>query len=659
MSTSPRFAKVLPIAAFHHPLDYIIPEGLSVTVGSIVEVPLGRRTVKGAVMELAENSNLPEAKLKSILQIFAYPPLSKNLLAFIVKAANYNLGASGNFLKMTLSVDAAFEKLKPLPANEDIYAPDFPELSAEQKEAADKLRSKISNGFSVTLLDGVTGSGKTEVYLSAAAKVIESGMQAIIMVPEISLTVQLLEKFRKRFGFTPTEWHSGLTPARRRDNWRRIINGDARIIVGARSALFLPYKAPGLLVVDEEHDHSYKQDEGGIYHARDMSVLRALEEKIPVLLISATPSIETYTNCKNGRYERIILQNRFREYQMPKVELVDLRSDKLKYGEWISSKLKQRIAATMQTGQQVLLYLNRRGFAPLTLCRKCGHRHNCPDCAAWLVYHRTKNKLECHYCGYSCAMPTSCSACGDTENIVMCGPGAERLEDEVRQSFPNARLLTVTSDTVGTHKKITEMINKVTSGEVDIIIGTQMLAKGHHFPALNMVAIIDADSGLGGTDLRAAERTYQMLHQVAGRAGREHENSKVIIQTYMPEHPVLQALAKWDRDGFLEAESTSRMQAGMPPYSRLIAILITGLSEEKVRRAATELSIKAPFIDGVTVLGPVPAPLSQLKKRHRYRFLIKADRRINYGKLITEWLGAVKLSSTIDIKVDVDPYSFL
>ncbi len=651
--------KVLPLGKFSQPYDYIASDICE--AGMVVQIPLGSRTTYGVVWEYPSQSQVKQEKLKEIKHTVPLPPLSSSMRSFLTKAAAYNMGELGNFLKLSFSVESVFSKPSAAEAQQDRGVALVAELSDVQSAAVQYLLEKLSplNGHSTTLIDGVTGSGKTEVYFKAIEKAVESGGQVLVLVPEISLTVQLLEKFKARFGYSPLEWHSALTPARRRENWKKAAYGQARIIVGARSALFLPYPDLKLIVVDEEHEASYKQEEGVTYHARDMAVLRAREEGIACFLVSATPSVETFMNALSGKYGRVRLAERYNPHAMPVVNLVDLRLDKLLPGQWISRTLHDRILKTLEKKQQVLLYLNRRGFAPLTLCRACGSRLNCPDCSTWLVYHRYKNTLSCHYCGFERQMPKICPDCNEPDSLVFCGPGVERLESEVRSSFPNARLLSVTSDTAGNLKQIDSFIGMIEKGEIDIIIGTQMLAKGHHFPSLTLVAAVDADSGLTGGDLRAGERTYQLLHQVAGRAGRGMEGSSVIIQTYMPEHPVMQALKNWDRDGFLHAEVDSRRISGMPPFSRLISILLTGLNEEVVRRAANSLALRIPEHEDFIVLGPVPAPINLMKKRYRYRFLVKAGRGVPTQGIVSAWLKSVAIPSSITLKADVDPYGFL
>ncbi|MGB8273995.1 MAG: primosomal protein N', partial [Alphaproteobacteria bacterium] len=471
------------------------------------------------------------------------------------------------------------------PAN--VPAPDWRrrglDLSPDQCAAADVLAEKVKAGkFSVTLLDGVTGSGKTEVYLDAIAAALADGRQVLVLVPEIALTAQWLERFRARFGAPPVEWHSEVTPASRRRAWRQVAEGRASVVVGARSALFLPFSRLGLIVVDEEQDQSFKQEEGVIYHARDMAVVRASIERIPIVLVSATPSLETMTNVESGRYARVHLPDRFAGAAMPVIEAVDMRRDKPPRQRWLSPRLCAALAETLAAGEQALLFLNRRGYAPLTLCRACGHRMQCPHCTAWLVEHRRERRLRCHHCGFETAEPEACPRCNEAGQLAACGPGVERLADEVAALFPEARVGVMASDTLGGPGAAQDFIRRIENRDFDIVIGTQIVAKGHHFPMLTLVGVVDADLGLSGGDLRAAERTFQLLSQVSGRAGRAERPGRVLLQTYMPEHPVIAALAAGDRDGFYAAESAMRRTLGMPPFGRLAALIVSGADEKAV-----------------------------------------------------------------------------
>jgi len=557
----------------------------------------------------------------------------------------------------------------PLPAAVGFAAPDAarrgPDLSADQTAAAAALCARARDGgYSVTLLDGVTGSGKTEVYLEAVAAALKAGRQVLVLLPEIALSAQWLERFAARFGAPPATWHSEMTAAQRRATWRTVAFGEARIVVGARSALFLPFADLGLIVVDEEHDAAYKQEDGVIYHARDMAVVRARLGALPVVLVSATPSLETVVNLRSGRYESLHLPRRHGGASLPEVRLVDLRRDPPPriegHGQsWLSGALRQAIGETLAENEQVLLFLNRRGYAPLTLCRTCGHRLQCPRCTAWLVEHRLAARLQCHHCGYAAALPEGCPECRAEGTLAACGPGVERLADEVAKLFPMARRAVMASDTLAGPSAAAALLQAVQDREVDLLIGTQVVAKGHHFPYLTLVGVVDADLGLFGGDLRAAERTYQLLHQVAGRAGRAAHPGRVLIQTGEPDHPVMQALATGTRDAFLAIEAETRERAGLPPFGRLAALILSGPDAAAVEAAGVALARQAPHGDGLAVLGPAPAPLAVLRGRHRRRFLVKTRRDIAPQRLIRAWLARVELPRGVRLQVDIDPYSFL
>jgi primosomal protein N' (replication factor Y) len=477
-----------------------------------------------------------------------------------------------------------------------------------------------------------------------------------------------LQRFQERFGVEPAVWHSDISQRQRRLTWRGVAEGDVRVVVGARSALFLPYQKLGLIVVDEEHDSSYKQEEGVIYHARDMAVVRAHIGKIPIVLASATPSLETLTNVESGRYECQKLTERHGAAVLPAVTLIDLRRDPPKRLEglsgsagqsWLSAALRAAIAETLAAGEQVMLYLNRRGYAPLTLCRSCGHRLQCPNCTAWLVEHRLIKRLQCHHCGLTTALPDSCPSCEAKGTLAACGPGVERLGEEVKRLFPAARQATMASDTLTGPAAAAVLVEAVQNGEVDILIGTQIAAKGHHFPKLTLVGVVDGDLGLYGGDLRAGERSFQLLQQVAGRAGRAEHPGRVLVQTAEPEHPVMQALRNGDRDRFMAIEAEQRQRAGLPPFGRLAAVIVTAPDPRLLDEFARGLLRRLPERSGFQVLGPAPAPLAVLRGRHRRRFLVKAPRNAALQDFLRTWLGDVKTPGQLRLRIDVDPYSFL
>ena len=540
-----------------------------------------------------------------------------------------------------------------------------PEFSAAQRAAADALKATVAKGgYTVTLLDGVTGSGKTEVYFEAIADTIRSGRQSLILMPEIALTAQFLDRFALRFGTRPAEWHSELTPRRRARSWAAVAKGEAAVVVGARSALFLPYADLGLIVVDEEHDPAYKQEDGVHYHARDMAVVRGHIAKIPIVLSSATPSVESEANARRGRYQRLALPERFGGQRLPSVEAIDLRAASPPRGRFISPVLAGEVKTALERREQALLFLNRRGYAPLTLCRTCGFRFSCPNCAAWLVDHRFRKQLVCHHCGFAMPHPANCPKCSAQDSFVACGPGVERLEEEVRELFPEARVLVLSSDLVATVERMREEFAEIAAGRFDVIIGTQLVAKGHNFPMLNLVGVVDGDLGLSNGDPRAAERTFQLLHQVVGRAGRDAGIGRGFLQTHQPDHPVMRALIAQDREAFYDAEIELREKTHYPPFGRLASIVVSGADKHETMAYARELARSAPINenakDGVRMLGPAEAPLALIRGRHRMRLLLKAARNYDLSAYLRRLLAkAPKRRGTIKLDIDVDPQSFL
>jgi primosomal protein N' (replication factor Y) len=541
--------------------------------------------------------------------------------------------------------------------------PDFmqPEFGVDQGTAAAALKATIAQGgYAVTLLDGVTGSGKTEVYFEAVADAIRAGRQSLILMPEIALTAQFLDRFAARFGVRPAEWHSELSPRKRARTWRAVASGEASVVVGARSALFLPYADLGLIVVDEEHDPAYKQEDGVHYHARDMAVVRGHIARIPVVLSSATPSIETIVNARRGRYARVALPERFGGQLMPAVEAIDLRQVPPPRGRFISPVLAGEVLTALERKEQALLFLNRRGYAPLTLCRACGFRFSCPNCDSWLVDHRFRKRLVCHHCGFSTPHPVQCPKCHAENSFVACGPGVERLEEEVRELFPQARVLALSSDLVATVERMREEFADIAKGLFDIVIGTQLVAKGHHFPMLNLVGVVDADLGLSNGDPRAAERTFQLLHQVVGRAGRDAGIGRGFLQTHQPEHPVMRALIAQDREAFYDAEIGLREKTHYPPIGRLASIVVSGPDKHEAEAHARAVARATPKAEEVRVFGPAEAPLALVRGRHRLRLLIRAPRGFDLSTYMREWLSAApKAKGNIKLDIDVDPQSFL
>jgi len=547
---------------------------------------------------------------------------------------------------------------RPYPSTNPDHAP--PDLSPLQADVAGELVDAVkARTFAPFLLDGVTGSGKTETYFEAVAEAVRMGQQVLVLLPEIALTENFLSRFATRFGVPPVLWHSSLKSTERRRAWRAISDGSAQVVVGARSALFLPYAQLGLIVVDEAHEISFKQDDGVRYNARDVSVMRARFEGCPVVLASATPALESLHMASSGTYRRLELPSRFGGASLPKVKLVDLTQEKPGNQRWLAAPLIAALQERLERSEQSLLFLNRRGYAPLTLCRNCGHRFKCPSCSAWLVEHRLSARLACHHCGFETRVPDQCPECGENDCLVACGPGVERIADEVRELFPKARLALATSDTLNSPERAAEFIAMAEGKAIDIIIGTQLVTKGFHFPELTLVGVVDADLGLEGGDLRAGERTYSQIAQVAGRAGRGAKPGEVLIQTRHPDAPVIAALADGDRDGFYAAETESRRDAGAPPFGRWAAIILSSENEKEAREAAHRLGDKRPHLPDVQILGPAPAPLALLRGRYRFRFLVNARRSAPLQNVLREWIAAHCFPPGVRVGIDIDPYSFV
>ncbi len=554
------------------------------------------------------------------------------------------------------AVEVSLDDPFPLPNPE--YAP--PTLEAAQADASKALVDAVSSGgFEPFLLDGVTGSGKTEVYFEAVAQALRGGFQTLVLLPEIALTEPFLKRFAARFGCEPVAWHSGLRQSQRRRAWRAIAAGEAKVVVGARSALFLPYRRLGLIVVDEAHESSFKQEDGVQYHARDVAVMRAKFEAVPIVLASATPAIETRHFAETGTYRELKLPARFGGAQLPELAALDLIEDPPPRGRWLAPKLVRELERNLEAHEQSLLFLNRRGYAPLTLCRHCGYRFQCPNCTSWMVEHRFTRRLACHHCGHVMPTPKACPECREEDSLVACGPGVERIADEVHELFPDARIAVVTSDTIWSPAKAAEFVARMEAGEIDIVVGTQLVTKGYHFPNLTLVGVIDADLGLSGGDLRAAERTFQQIQQVSGRAGRGEKPGRVLVQTHDPSAAVIQALVSGDSEGFYAAETEARHEAAMPPFGRLAAIIVSSEDQAQANEAARTIGRSAPVQDQMAVFGPAPAPLAVLRGRHRLRLLVHAARSVPVQDIIRDWLGALDLPRGVRVAVDVDPYSFL
>lgn len=637
--------------------DYAVPSDLDVKVGDIVTVPFGKRQVLGCVWGKAEGG-IPLEKIKPIAARCDVSALSAPFRKFLSFVSAYTSYPLGNVLKMVLPVPyregEAFEDPK--------WQRHSIALRGDQQLAYDAIAGAVHDkSHQVFVLDGVTGSGKTEIYLQAIFDMIENGDgQAVVLLPEICLSTQLLARFERYSGVRPHIWHSNLTPKQRQLTWKGIAQGKIRLVVGARSALFLPFTNLACVVVDEEHDGSYKQEEGGVvYHGRDMAIARGHYESCPVVLASATPSLETIANVRLGKYEELTLSMRHGDANPPEIHIADMRNQEKHV--WVSDVMRQAIAKHLEKGQQVLLFLNRRGYAPLTLCRTCGHRWMCTECDSWLVEHRKKGKqrLICHHCGKSEPVPTMCPECESEDSIVACGPGVERVAEEMETAFPEARIAMMTKDTISTHKQAEALVHDILDEKVDIIVGTQMVAKGHHFPKLSFVGVVDADIGLQGGDVRASERSYQLLHQVAGRAGRESTAGEVWIQTYFPDSHLITALKESKRSMFIDHELSMREQHRMPPFSRLVALVVSGKQESAVRKWCSDLAAHMPRKEGVMILGPVPAVMHYLRGRYRFRFLVSGSKESKLQLMVREWLDRVPAPSSIQVKVDVDPIHFM
>ena len=718
-------ARLILLNAALGPLDYRVPQGMTVAPGSVVVAPLGPRQLVGVVWEpeRAPAESVGDNRLRPLLHAYDVPPIPAALRRLIEWTSDYYLAPMGAVLRMALPSAGALEGARSITKYRTTgYVPDRmtpqreqalerigecmglirelaiiggvsdgvirglvkagaieavevtvddpwpvpdpdhdpPALEPAQDEAADALRRAVDDAaFAPILLDGVTGSGKTEVYFEAIAEALRQGRQTLILLPEIALTEPFLKRFAARFGCEPVAWHSGLRQSQRRRAWRAIASGEAEVVVGARSALFLPYPKLGLIVVDEAHEASFKQEDGVPYHARDVAVMRGSFEQIPVVLASATPAIETRHMAESGTYAELKLPDRYGGARLPDMKALDLLADPPPRGRWLAPELVAALEANLEAEEQSLLFLNRRGYAPLTLCRHCGYRFQCPNCTAWMVEHRFTRRLACHHCGHVMPTPQACPECRAEDSLVPCGPGVERIADEVAALFPDARTAIVTSDTIWSPAKAAEFVARMEAGEIDIVIGTQLVTKGYHFPNLTLVGVVDADLGLAGGDLRAAERTFQQIRQVSGRAGRGDKPGRVLVQTHEPGARVIQALVSGDAEGFYAAETDARREAGMPPFGRLAAIIVSSEDQAEAMETARMIGRAAPTHENMAVFGPAPAPLAMLRGRHRYRLLVHAARSVPVQDIIRDWLGALSWRASVRVSVDVDPYSFL
>ena len=655
---------VLPVAPLAAPLrrliewtaDYYLASPAAVTRMALASTSAleGARTVVEYRATGEVPARLTPQREQAIERIGAHQGLIRELatIASVSDAVIRGLVKTGTLEAVEVDIDSPF----PLPD------PDFaqPALSPDQRAAATTLTTDVTaRTFAPTLLDGVTGSGKTEVYFEAVAAAIREGRQTLVLLPEIALTEPFLTRFAARFGVAPVAWHSGLRQSQRRRAWRAIASGQALVTVGARSSLFLPYANLGLIVVDEAHETSFKQEEGVHYHARDVAVMRGKFEEIPVILASATPAIETRQQVALGRYAEVKLPGRWGAAEMPAIEAIDLIADPPTRGHWIAPRLVTAITETLERREQVLLFLNRRGYAPLTLCRTCGHRFQCPNCTAWMVEHRLVHRLACHHCGHVEPVPKACPECSNEDTLVPVGPGVERIADEVKALFPDAKTAVVTSDTIWSPARAAEFVARMEAHDIDIVVGTQLVTKGYHFPNLTLVGVIDADLGLDGGDLRASERTFQQIMQVAGRAGRGAKPGHVYIQTHSPNAPVMKALVSGDAEAFYAAETEHRREAGAPPFGRFAGIVVSSEDQAAALETARLIGRAAPATDGMEVYGPAPAPLAMLRGRHRFRLLVHATRGLDVQDVIRAWLGSVDWPAKVRVVVDVDPYSFV
>jgi len=718
-----RIASILLPLPLPEAFDYAEPEGMELSVGDQVAAPLGPNLMRGVVAALRDGAGV-NRPLKSVQARLDDPALPPKTLEFVQWAARYAVDAPGQPLAIALR-GARAPKAKPhkvveltgraparatpartkvleaaaaaaLPPAElaraagvsggvvkgllddgvlavrtiapaaDFEMPDphraGQTLSASQAAAADALRDLVrAGGFQVALLDGVTGSGKTEVYLEAAAEALgaDPTAQVLILLPEIALTQAVIARVATRFAAQPGEWHSDVAPPARRRVWEGVLSGGCRIVVGARSALFLPFRNLKLVVVDEEHDGSFKQEEGFIYHARDLAVARGKIEGAGVVLASATPSLESLRNAETGRYHWLKLAARHGTARLPEIGLVDLRETPPESGRWLSPPLVAAMGETLLRGEQVLLFLNRRGYAPLVLCKACGQRMTAPDTDSWLVEHRYSGRLVCHLTGFSMPKPAACPHCAAKDSLVSIGPGVERVEEEARSLFRQARVAVFSSDTVFDAREAKRLVETMAAGEIDVLVATQAAAKGHNFPKLTLVGVVDADLGLRGGDLRAAERTYQLLAQATGRAGRRDRPGRALLQTYLPDHAVMQALAAQDREAFVAAEMGERELAGLPPFGRLAAVIASDVDAQRLEEFCRAMAEVAPNTPGVEVYGPADAPLSLVRGRRRKRFLVRADRSVDLSAYMAAWRARVRPKGATRVAIDIDPYSFL
>jgi primosomal protein N' (replication factor Y) (superfamily II helicase) len=717
-----RIADVLIPLALDTAYSYAVPDGLPLEEGDVVQVPLANREVAGVVWSMREGQGGNLKKVTGVIEAPNLPATMRKFLDWIAwytlapkgsalamglkipdpdrqEVARVGVKLAGALpkrmtparqkvidiaqdgvvrLKSELAhaagvsagvvnglIDEGALETVALLAESVAELPDpafgHTALSDGQQAAADEIVAAMGEAHPpVILLEGVTGSGKTEVYFEAVAQVLRSGRQALILMPEIALTAQFLDRFAARFGVKPATWHSGVTGRKRERLYTAIASGEVKVVAGARSALFLPYADLGLIIVDEEHETAYKQDDGVHYHARDMAVVRGKIENAPVVLASATPSIESRVNVERGRYRQVKLPERFGGRSMPQIRAVDLRKEQIPKGRWLSPTLVSAVEQTVANGEQALLFLNRRGYAPLTLCRACAHRYECPNCSSWLVEHRFRRSLVCHHCGHVERTPHACVECGSIDSLVPCGPGVERIAEEAAELFPDKSCIVLSSDFPGGTERLRAELAAIAAGEFDIVIGTQLVAKGHNFPLMTLVGVLDADIGLTSGDPRAAERTFQMLQQVTGRAGRGEKPGRALVQTWQPDHPVIAALVSGDAERFYEEETRVREMAGLPPFGRLASLIVSASEREVAEAHARGMALVAEPPPGVTVLGPAEAPLALIRGRYRFRLLVKTEREVDLQAYLRGWMARCpKIRGNTRVSIDVDPQSFL
>jgi len=642
---------------FDHPFTYKSEISDTLSSGDFVKAPFGSSEITGVVWPY-EQQTKKKFQIKKISKKIKVNNLSSSMIKFISWFSKYNLVPLGMSLKMCLlnkdvvekNFAKEFSKFK-IKRNKSKFL-----LNAEQKKSLTFIRS-VGNNYSVTVLEGVTGSGKTLVYFERINDLIKKGFQALILLPEIALTTQFSRRFQEFFGAEPAIWHSKTTKKNKSIIWKGITEGKIKIVIGARSSLFLPFKNLGIIIVDEEHDVSYKQDEGISYNARDMAVTRASIENIPVNLITSIPSIETYNNIIDKKYYITKIKKRYGEASLPNIEIINLHSEVLNKGSWIANKTINKVNLYLNRGDQVLFFLNRRGYAPFVICKKCGYKFHCPNCAVNLNYHKGRNKLLCHYCGH---MSPLSRLCKDNKkcDLLFCGPGVERIFAELKKKYPNKIIEIFSSDTLEKNKSTNELLKKVEKNKVDILVGTQLLSKGFHFPKLNCIVVVDGNFSSHGYDLRSAEKNIQLYHQLVGRAGREGSKSTIYFQTYSPDDEVLLNISKNDPHAFLEKELLLRKEKKLPPFYRLISLIISGDNENLIMKFATNIKLKIPKIDKVSVLGPVSAPISKIRKKHRCRILIRYPKKLFIQKHLSQTLNKIKIASGIKLEVDVDPVNF-